>query len=252
MSKKGEPAPKPGDFKAIFAHRGLTRPETLPVRKSKGKLKTALTGAMPSRVSWLGNPSLAPVSNQLPYNTCVAHAACRMIETWARKGGQKVSLDAECVHQCVYGYNCSLPAVDASSVLIAMIRDDAPIRKGFVAGQTCPANPEVLDVPEMVQIESIAAIKQHLAGKGPAVVVLTLRENFHSLARPAIYADDGSNAPTFNHAVLVIGYDDGAHGGSWLCQNSFGTGWGDNGCFWLKYGSGQLLADKNHGAFIVA
>ena len=37
------------------------------------------------------------------------------------------------------------------------------------------------------------------------------------------------------HAMCVIGYDDTVNGGSFRIVNSWGTGWGDNGYFWLSY-----------------
>ena len=37
------------------------------------------------------------------------------------------------------------------------------------------------------------------------------------------------------HAMTIIGYDDYKEGGSFLIQNSWGSSWGSNGCFWMKY-----------------
>jgi hypothetical protein len=37
------------------------------------------------------------------------------------------------------------------------------------------------------------------------------------------------------HAMVIIGYDDYKSGGAFLVQNSWGTDWGENGCFWIRY-----------------
>lgn len=37
------------------------------------------------------------------------------------------------------------------------------------------------------------------------------------------------------HAMVIIGYDDSKNGGAFLIQNSWGSDWGDNGCFWMRY-----------------
>ena len=34
--------------------------------------------------------------------------------------------------------------------------------------------------------------------------------------------------------MAIVGYDDSQ--GAWICKNSWGTGWGMNGFFLIKYG----------------
>jgi hypothetical protein len=37
-----------------------------------------------------------------------------------------------------------------------------------------------------------------------------------------------------NHAIMLIGWDDAL--GAWRLKNSWGTGWGESGYMWIKYG----------------
>ena len=47
-----------------------------------------------------------------------------------------------------------------------------------------------------------------------------------------------------NHAVLIVGWDDGLHHaggtGGWIVKNSWDTDWGDNGYFTIAYGSASI------------
>lgn len=41
-----------------------------------------------------------------------------------------------------------------------------------------------------------------------------------------------------NHSVLIVGWDDDKQ--AWYAKNSFGTDWGENGFFWIKYGNSNM------------
>jgi len=45
-----------------------------------------------------------------------------------------------------------------------------------------------------------------------------------------------------NHAVLIVGWDDTMcdGDGAWICKNSWGSGWGEEGFFYIKYGLCQI------------
>ena len=247
----------PGDFAWIMANSGLDQPEPPRVvpwsAKAGGKFQVEAVLVVPSHYSWRYHPSLAPVSNQGRTATCVAHAACRMLETHFRQQGQTRHLNADCAHQCVYGYPCTMPAAQASNVLDDLRDKGAPQAPGFIAGNACPADADLglVAVPRFDRANTIAAVKAHLATTGPVLAVMTMDGGFEHLAAPFVYAGPQPGAPTFNHAVMLIGYDDQDHGGMWLCQNSFGTGWGDEGLFRISYAAAGLEQDDLHAAFLL-
>ena len=247
----------PGDFAWIAANSGLNQPESPLIVPSwtitKGKTAINLPVTAPAQFSWRHHPSLAPVSNQAKNATCVAHAACRMIETLYRQSAQTIDLNAECAHQCVYGYPCSWPPSEVSSFLDALRAHGAPKAPSFVAGLSCPAKSalQLVSVPRFGRAATIAQIKAQIAHSGPVLGVVTLGLDFEHLAAPFVYSGPPSGSETFNHAVLLIGYDDIDQGGMWQCQNSFGTGWGDEGHFWMPYAASRLLSDDLHAAYFL-
>ena len=55
----------------------------------------------------------------------------------------------------------------------------------------------------------------------------------------------GCQNGTVNHAIVLCGWDDAK--GAWLLKNSWGTGWGQQGFMWIKYGCNRV----GHGACYV-
>jgi C1A family cysteine protease len=79
-------------------------------------------------------------------------------------------------------------------------------------------------------------IKAALAGGHPVVIGFTVYESFEG---PEVASTGEMALPQPNegklggHAVLVVGYDDAK--GRWIVRNSWGTGWGDGGYFYMPY-----------------
>lgn len=77
--------------------------------------------------------------------------------------------------------------------------------------------------------------KLSLADKKPVIVAMRLRNNFMELNADSKYwlPSIGDTALSFNHAMVVVGFDDGK--GAFEVMNSWGELWGNKGFFWVRY-----------------
>lgn len=87
-------------------------------------------------------------------------------------------------------------------------------------------------------------IKDWVMEHGCATVALCFDDSMYNSANYSFYNKTDSQS---NHQVTIIGWDDEYPAenfsksgvpegdGAWLCQNSWGVSWGDNGYFWISY-----------------
>lgn len=81
-------------------------------------------------------------------------------------------------------------------------------------------------------LTSVPEMKAWLAGKGPLVTCFMVCTDFYAYTG-GVYVQVTGQVEG-GHCVSCIGYDDAKQ--AWLCKNSWGTGWGEGGYFWIGYG----------------
>lgn len=88
-----------------------------------------------------------------------------------------------------------------------------------------------------------AKIKEWVSTKGPVCACFIVYQDFFSY-RSGIYKHvTGTQAG--GHCVTIVGYNDSP--GYWICKNSWGAGWGDQGFFCIAYGECGIDSWLNHG-----
>ena len=82
------------------------------------------------------------------------------------------------------------------------------------------------------------AIKSIVYNNGPVVASMTVYDDFGGYTG-GVYEHPGSEPVSdINHQVVIVGYNDNQ--GCWICKNSWGKYWGENGFFRIAYGDCQI------------
>jgi len=85
------------------------------------------------------------------------------------------------------------------------------------------------------QIPTVAELKQALVSHGPLAVAVFVSPAFQAYSGGVF---NENNTSWINHGVVIVGWDDNK--GAWRIRNSWGTGWGENGYMWIKYGANSI------------
>ncbi|KRX05889.1 hypothetical protein PPERSA_03826 [Pseudocohnilembus persalinus] len=82
-------------------------------------------------------------------------------------------------------------------------------------------------------------LKKQLYENGPISVLLNARQL--SSYKKGVYSPKKCDPEILNHAVLLVGYGHDEESGLdyWIVKNSWGTGWGLDGYFWIERGVGK-------------
>ena len=87
-------------------------------------------------------------------------------------------------------------------------------------------------------LENISEIKHAVKNHGGVATCIAYDEGFIDWQYNHYQPPENEEEP--NHAVTIIGWDDrritdAPFRGAWICKNSWGSSWGNNGFFWVSY-----------------
>lgn len=232
--------------------------------KSFSKLMNALneknTGTktstvnLPLNLDWRnvsGVNFVSPVRNQGSCGSCYSFATLGMFESRVRiltqNKKQPYLSNQDIVSCCAYSQGCD----GGFPFLVAKYAQDFGLTTEecdpYVGRDTKCANKCTTDRLYVSQYQYVGgyyggtneqSMMEELYRGGPVAIGIMVYSDFFNY-RSGIYKHGNGNGqfddPRFvevNHAVLLVGYGETPEGVKyWICKNSWGSGWGDNGYF---------------------
>ena len=219
-------------------------------------ISLSVTGNMAKAVDlekWCG-----PVKDQGNEGSCTAHAGTGMREFLARKWTPAV--DAPILSPAFLYYmerklDGSLDQGDCGSFgrscVMAMNQfgvctlADEPYTPGDFS--TAPTDAQLADALKWKagsyhRVQNVQDMKSCLGSGYTFAIGFTVYESFESIGSDGLWSPSKNEGVLGGHEVLAIGYDDSVNGGSFKVRNSWGSGWGASGNFWMRY---QDAADSD-------
>ena len=200
---------------------------------------------------------LPPVRNQGANGTCWAHAAIASVESCLRKKtGEGVDLSENNMAN-LHGFTAYFDkGADHHVASAYLLRWDGPVLEkddpyGHPgASRSFPAVKHVQTirwVPQMSSANDTAGIKEAVSTMGGvwAAYLVDRAPSAYNEQTAAYYMAEPFSGNGGGHAVAIVGWDDNFPAskfktpppgdGAWIVRNSWGTGWGDLGYFYVSY-----------------
>ncbi len=216
-------------------------------------LALAAEAELPAELDYRQLGCISPVKDQ-GQEACWIFSAIGTVESaiMKRNGGQVVDVSEEEISSCHPLSKAAAMEHYAFSYIM---------RNGIASEANYPWNPDdsvchhpaqadyfindysILNVSFLPLADRVRALKTILLKNGPVSTGFTVYKDFDQVIGGGVYVWTGEQDIWGGHAVMLIGWKDDAtvvNGGYWICKNSWGDKWGENGFFRIAYGQAGI------------
>lgn len=185
--------------------------------------------------------------------SCWAFGALGGLESAVKLWNNNPTLDVDLSEQ--YLLSCSGGGCDGwyLSWALRWIEKNGMISEScfpYQANDTIPCeakcenwNDELFGLTDYKKVSSdVVSIQTALFEYGPLPATMTVYDDFYPDFDGGVYQQN-SDTIVFGHCITIVGYDDtwgSEDEGYWICKNSWGTEWGEEGWFRIAYGECEI------------
>jgi len=206
------------------------------------------TGApeYPSHFDWRDNNGdwITPVKDQGLAPTCYTFAAVGVLEAAIRIAVGDPELPVDLSEQCISSFISDREAFDFLTNVGICSEGDLPYQTTTeISCDSCDeCRSNIVRIEDYFYrsmtyagMQTVNLLKSYLVG-GPVFVRMMPTTSFYTY-EDGIYdaGDEPYDGTAGGHSMLLVGWDDAEE--VWICKNSWGTGWGEDGFCHIKWES---------------
>ncbi len=193
-----------------------------------------------------GKNFITDIKDQGSCGSCVAFGVCAVMEGTLRVQNNNPALAIDLseahlfyCHGRAQGHTCSTGWIPDEA--LQTCKSIGIVDEGcypYTAGdQNCTGRcsnwqQRLHKVTDFHVLSSTAEMKTWISSKGPLAACFIVYADFRYYSSGIYHHTSGEQLG--GHCISIVGYDDTA--GCWICKNSWGAGWGENGFFKIGYG----------------